>query len=99
MAAKRVPTVDNNGISKDGLIYTFELRQNLKWSDGQDLFASDFEFAIKRMLDPRTRSPIATKLFFIKGAEALNRCVACTSDDLERLKSQVGVRAPDNHRL
>src|SRR5947199_212333 len=35
--AKEVPTTDNGGISPGGKVYTFKLKDGLKWSDGQPL--------------------------------------------------------------
>ena len=43
-------------ISEDGLVYTFHLRDAV-WSDGQPVTAGDFEYGIKRMIDPATASP------------------------------------------
>ena len=57
-------------ISPDGLVYTFNLRPNLKWSDGQPLKAADFEYAWKRATDPTTKSRYAQALWPVKGAEA-----------------------------
>src|SRR3989449_9112485 len=57
-------------ISPDGLTYTFNLRSGLKWSDGQPLKASDFEYAWKRATDPATKSRYAQTLWPVKGAEA-----------------------------
>ena len=57
-------------ISPDGLTYTFNLRAGLKWSDGQPLKASDFEYAWKRATDPATKSRYAQTLWPVKGAEA-----------------------------
>lgn len=57
-------------ISPDGLVYTFTLRPNLKWSDGQPLTARDFEFAWKRNTDPATKSFYAQTLWPVKGAQA-----------------------------
>ena len=37
-------------VSDDGLTYTFHLRDGLKWSDGSDLTAKDFEYGVKRSL-------------------------------------------------
>lgn len=39
-------------ISDDGLVYTFTLRENLKWSDGSDFFASDIVKSWNRTADP-----------------------------------------------
>lgn len=55
-------------VSDDGLTYTFHLRDGLKWSDGSDLTAGDFEYAWKRMADPLTAAPYsADMLGYIKG--------------------------------
>ncbi len=43
-------------ISDDKLVYTFTLRDGLKWSDGESLTAYDFEYAWNRVLDPATAS-------------------------------------------
>ena len=41
-------------VSDDGLVYTFTLRDGLKWSDGTDHTAADYVYTIKRVLDPAT---------------------------------------------
>lgn len=41
-------------ISEDGTVYTFHLRDGLKWSDGSDLTAEDFVYAYQRVLTPAT---------------------------------------------
>ncbi|MBQ6342732.1 MAG: peptide ABC transporter substrate-binding protein [Anaerolineaceae bacterium] len=41
-------------ISDDGTVYTFTLRDGLKWSDGSDHTAQDYVYAMKRILDPAT---------------------------------------------
>lgn len=46
-------------ISDDGKTYTFQLRDNLKWSNGTVLTAADFVFAWKRLVDPATQGPNA----------------------------------------
>jgi len=51
-AAEEVPSTDNGGISQDGLTYNFELRNDLKWSDGSPLTAFDWEYSLKRFFDP-----------------------------------------------
>ena len=58
-------TLDKNGIpvpgqaekyevSDDGKVYTFHLRDGLKWSDGKDLKASDFVYSWNRAISPET---------------------------------------------
>ncbi len=59
-------------ISKDKLMYTFYLRDGLKWNDGTDLTANDFIYGIQRTLMPQTSSPTASTLFVIKNAEKVN---------------------------
>ncbi|MBR7064006.1 MAG: peptide ABC transporter substrate-binding protein [Treponema sp.] len=58
--------------SEDGLTWTFTLRDGLKWSDGSELNANDFEYAWKRLADPKTAAPYAADLLsVVKGfAEA-----------------------------
>lgn len=41
-------------IAKDGLTYTFNLRKNAKWSNGDIINANDFVWSWKRVLDPAT---------------------------------------------
>ena len=41
-------------ISDDGTVYTFTLRDGLKWSDGSDHTAQDYAYAMQRILDPNT---------------------------------------------
>ena len=56
--------------SEDGLTWTFTMRDGLKWSDGTDLNAKDFEYSFKRMVDPNTTAPYAeTCLGMIDGFE------------------------------
>jgi peptide/nickel transport system substrate-binding protein len=65
--AKEVPSTDNGGISKDGKTYTLFLRPGLKYSDGTPVKASDFPFAVERMIELNSGgSPFYLK---IEGAE------------------------------
>ena len=55
-------------VSDDQLVYTFHLRDGLKWSDGSDLTANDFVFAWKRITDPELAAPYAdTVLWMVDG--------------------------------
>ena len=46
-------------VSDDGLTWTFHMRDGLKWSDGSDLTAADFEYSFKRLASPDTAAPSA----------------------------------------
>lgn len=65
--AKDMPTV-----SEDGLTYTFTLKDDVKWSNGDPVTAKDFEFSWLRVLDPETASLYAFQLYYVKGGEAYN---------------------------
>jgi dipeptide transport system substrate-binding protein len=59
-------------ISDDGLTYTFHIREDAAWSNGDPVVAEDFAFAWKYMLDPENASPAAFLAYVIEGAEAFN---------------------------
>ncbi|MCG7343466.1 peptide ABC transporter substrate-binding protein [Sporosarcina sp. ACRSL] len=65
-------TAEKIEVSEDGLTYTFTIRENAKWSNGDPVTAGDFVFAWKHMLNPETASPAAFLAYFIEGAEAYN---------------------------
>lgn len=56
-------------ISEDGLVYTFHLRDDGKWSNGDKVTAGDFLFTFRRIMDPKTAAGYASILFPIKNAE------------------------------
>ena len=41
-------------VSEDGLTWTFTMKDGLKWSDGSDLTAKDFEYSFKRLADRKS---------------------------------------------
>jgi oligopeptide transport system substrate-binding protein len=53
-------------VSLDGAVYTFHLRQDGRWSDGQPVTAGQFEFSWKRLLDPAIHADY-TALFIDAG--------------------------------
>lgn len=57
-------------VSEDGRTYTFHLREGVTWTNGDPVTASDFEYAWKRIVNPETGAPNASKMFIIEGAEA-----------------------------
>ncbi len=56
---------------KKGLTYTFKLRKDAKWSNGDKITANDFAFAIKRAVSPEVKAPFASRLFSIVGAQEI----------------------------
>jgi oligopeptide transport system substrate-binding protein len=60
-------------VSPDGLSYTFYLRQDARWSNGDPVTAQDFIGSWRRMLTPSLGATNASQLFLIQGAEAFNK--------------------------
>ncbi|HNS53073.1 MAG TPA: ABC transporter substrate-binding protein [Anaerolineae bacterium] len=48
--ATEIPSVENGGISADGMTYIFNIRQGVKFHNGNDLTPSDFEYTFERGL-------------------------------------------------
>ena len=59
-------------ISEDGTVYTFTLRENGRWSNGDPVTAEDFRFSFERILSPRLAGEYAYMLHVIKNARAFN---------------------------
>jgi len=78
-------------ISEDQLTYTFILRDDIYWSNGDPVTAHDFEFAWKRALDPELAADYAYQLYYIKGGEAYNNGTGSRDD--------VAVKALDDKTL
>lgn len=79
-------------ISADGLVYTFHLRANARWSNGDPVTAPDFLYSCQRILSPKLGAEGSDYLYDVRNAEAFNK---------GRLTdfSQVGFRAPDDRTL
>lgn len=91
-AAEVVPGVAESWeVSEDGKVYTFTLRENARWSNGDPVTASDFVFAFRRIQDPATAAGYANILFPILNAQAIN------SGDMP--KEELGARAVDDRTL
>lgn len=58
-------------VSPDGLSYTFHLRNNARWSNGDRVTADDFVFALRRLVDPATASQYAQLIDVIAEAPAI----------------------------
>ncbi len=59
-------------ISEDGLVYTFHLRDNAKWSNGDPITAEDFRWSWQRALDPATASQYSYQFYAVKNAKDFN---------------------------
>lgn len=77
--------------SYENLTYTFNLRDDAVWSNGEKVTAYDFEYGLRRAVDPKIKAPFASRLFAITNAEA----IAGGSADI----STLGVKAVDEHTL
>ncbi|MBT8911341.1 peptide ABC transporter substrate-binding protein [Lactobacillus delbrueckii subsp. bulgaricus] len=58
-------------VSKDGKIWTFKLRSNAKWSNGEKITAQDFVYSWRRTINPKTASPYAYIFSGIKNADEI----------------------------
>ncbi|SIT16459.1 peptide ABC transporter substrate-binding protein [Paracoccus saliphilus] len=54
--AAEVPTVENGGLSEDGLEWRIKLRDDVKWHDGEPFTAEDVKFTLDLVVDPEFRS-------------------------------------------
>ena len=59
-------------VSDDGLTWTFTLRPDLKWSDGEPLTADDVVYSFQRLMDPATASQYPYLLYALQNAESVN---------------------------
>ena len=107
-AAEEAPTVENGGISNDGLTYTFKLRDGLEWSDGSPLTAQDWEYSLKRFFDPNLGGNQYYQSFYyiIEGAQEYNTALGTpdqpltpSQSELASLREGVGVDTVDDRTL
>ena len=64
---------DSWEVSEDGLTWTFHLRENAKWSDGEPVTAEDWVYSLIRYEDPAMANPYAFFFYNILNAEAFNK--------------------------
>ncbi|MCI1478648.1 MAG: peptide ABC transporter substrate-binding protein [Clostridium beijerinckii] len=88
---KAIPGQAEWDVSNDKLTYTFHLKKDLKWSNGDPVKASDYEYEWKRLLNPETASEYAYALYYLKGGEAYNKGKGSAD--------AVGVKATDDNTL
>lgn len=78
-------------VSDDGLVYTFHIRQGMKWSDGKELNAQDYAFGIRRSAAPETACPYLNLIELIKNGKEVSK----SGKPIEEL----GVETPDDYTL
>ncbi|MGE8203334.1 peptide ABC transporter substrate-binding protein [Heyndrickxia sp. NPDC080065] len=79
-------------VSKDGIVYTFKLRKDAKWSNGDPVTAKDFVFSWQRAVDPKTGAQYAYMFSdVIKNATAIMNGKAKPED--------LGAKAVDDYTL
>src|SRR5215471_5785137 len=54
--ATEVPTVENGGVSEDGLSWKVKLRNDVKWHDGQPFTADDVKYTLDLIVDPNFKT-------------------------------------------
>ncbi|ABY44447.1 peptide ABC transporter substrate-binding protein [Bacillus mycoides] len=77
--------------SEDGKKYTFKLRKDAKWSNGEPVTAKDFVYGWQRLLDKNTAAEYAFIAYYIKNAEAINKG--------EKPATELGAKAVDDYTL
>ncbi|WP_242310419.1 peptide ABC transporter substrate-binding protein [Bacillus cereus group sp. BfR-BA-01331] len=77
--------------SEDGKKYTFKLRKDAKWSNGDPVTAKDFVYGWQRLLDKNTAAEYAFIAYYIKNAEAINKG--------EKPATELGAKAVDDYTL
>jgi oligopeptide transport system substrate-binding protein len=78
--------------SKDGLEWTFHIRKDAKWSNGEPVTSHDALFGIKRALAPNTAAEYAYLLYYIKNGKEYNTGKITDFN-------KVGIKAPDAYTL
>lgn len=71
--------------------WTFKLRKDAKWSNGDPVTAHDFVFAWQRLADPSTASPYSSFLNYMQVENAQDII------DGKKKSSELGVKAVDDH--
>jgi oligopeptide transport system substrate-binding protein len=92
-------------LSEDGQTFTFNLRPDMTYSDGEPLTAENFEYAWKRLCDPNVAGDYTSIAFPVVGCEeyytAFDSGEVTVTDEaeLQTLRDGVGVEAVDENTL
>jgi oligopeptide transport system substrate-binding protein len=79
-------------VSEDGLTYTFKLRDDAMWSDGQPVVAQNFVDGFQRLFDPKTAAQYAYLQYPVKNSSKI------ANGEITDF-SQLGVKAIDDKTL
>ena len=82
-------------VSDDGLTYTFQLRKDAKWSNGDPVTAADFVAAWRRALTPDSAADYSKLLFDIEGAKAFYDWRADQLEQYRDIRGRAGGQAGD----
>jgi len=88
-----IPGVAESWDNKDFKVWTFHLRKDAKWSNGEPVTAQDFVYSWQRLVDPKTASPYAS---YPQYGHILN---VDEIIDGKKAPSELGVKAIDDHTL
>jgi oligopeptide transport system substrate-binding protein len=93
VSGRPVPGVAERwNVSPDQRVYTFHLRPDAKWSNGDTVTANDFVFSYRRILSPAMGSPYAYMLHLLKNGRAYHE--GALSDP-----EKIGVKALNDRTL
>ena len=81
-------------ISEDGTVYTFHLREDANWSNGEPVTADDFIFAWQRAVDPALASEYS---YMLSDIGQVKNAAAIIAGEMD--KSELGVKALDSKTL
>ncbi len=88
---KLIPAVAESWqISDDGTVYTFHLRHGVKFHNGREVTAADFQYSFERLVNPKTRSERAWVVNMISGTDSFAR---------GETNHIAGIETPDRYTL
>jgi ABC-type transport system substrate-binding protein len=101
--ATEVPSAENGGISTDGTVYTFKLKQGIKFAPpiDREVKAADFKWSFERMM----KEPLAPATFFYTGIVGAQDFIDGKTDEIAGFKAvddytvEITLDAPDSSFL
>jgi oligopeptide transport system substrate-binding protein len=99
---------DELSVSDDGLVYTFHIRDDARWSNGAKVTAHDFRYAWMRLLTPDTASDYSNFFYSIDGAKEFwdlrteqlkNKTVLSLAQISTMFNERVGINIPSDKTI